>query len=277
MKTDPVTAYYQLRAAQTYFQKSPQSLTDKELAWLYGTVERQQRLEQQVMQSAQAAGVVVPDASVRDAMFEIQAQYEDSDQFHNDLESLGLSVSQLIDLLERQLRVEGVLEQQSAKAAPVSLEQARAYYDAHPEKFLKPERRQSWHLLITINPDFPENSRSSVFARLMAIRAEVLADPQRFQPLAQRYSECPTAINGGEMGWIPPGQLYPELDRALFELADGELSEILETDLGGHLLLCTGIDAQQMLTFESVAQSLSDKLFEAHKKKAQKDWLRELS
>jgi len=60
----------------------------------------------------------------------------------------------------------------------------------------------------------------------------------KFADLALKHSECPTALQGGVLGIVPRGKLYPELDAVLFSLKVGAVSDIVESEIGFHLLLC---------------------------------------
>ncbi|WP_210394783.1 nitrogen fixation protein NifM [Motiliproteus sediminis] len=276
MSDQGMNAYYALRASQHYFNKPPEQLDSTQRQWLSDTVRRQQQMEASVLATAEAAQVVVPDDQLRRAMDELQSQYEDTDSFLDDLGSYDLSVSQLSDLLERQLRVELVLERQSAAVTPAGLPEARSYYDAHPDKFLKPERRRTWHLMITVNDDYAENAREDVVQRLEKIRTDSIGDLALFKQHARRYSECPSALSEGELGWIPRGHLFPAIDDALFRLEEGEISPIVETEVGLHLVFCEEIETEQTVAFETVAETITTKLTEARQQQAQRAWLRSL-
>ncbi|MEH6825386.1 MAG: nitrogen fixation protein NifM [Motiliproteus sp.] len=270
-------AYYLLRAAQHHFQLQPHELSAEQHQWLETRVSNQQVMEANVLSSAEAANVIVPDELLRKALAEIEAQYEDVAALQDDLQRVDLTLSTLGELLERQLRVELILERQAATVAAASKADARHYYESHPQQFTQPERRQAWHLLITINPDYPENRRSRVLNKLNKIRAEIDGDLDRFQRQAQRHSECPSALKSGEMGWIPQGHLYPEIDKALFALNAGEISELIETEVGLHLVMCSEIQTAQRIPFAEVLSTLQQKLTEVQQRKAQQAWMRSLT
>ena len=110
-----------------------------------------------------------------------------------------------------------------------------------PEQFRRPETRLARHILITINDTIAENTRSAAGKRINAIQARLAKEPQRFEEQALKHSECPTALDGGKLGDLPRGKLFPELDKALFELKAGEVSGVLESELGFHVLRCDTI------------------------------------
>ncbi|WP_207061203.1 nitrogen fixation protein NifM [Motiliproteus sp. SC1-56] len=275
--TDPLTAYYRLRAAKSYFDAAPDALDPRQQAWLEGTVARQLELEKRVLGSETAATVIVSDERLRAALEEVRGRFPSDEAFMEDLERMGLSLPALSNLLERQLRVELALERQAASVDPVSNVEARAYYDAHPARFRRPEQRQARHILVTVNPAYPENQRAAVVARLERIREEVAAAPTRFDTLARRHSECPTALKGGEMGWLPRGQLFPAIDAVLFALDVDRVSAPIETEVGLHLVQCTAIRPETLRPFDEVAPVVIEKLTAAARQQAQRDWMRGLT
>src|ERR1019366_3830824 len=124
--------------------------------------------------------------------------------------------------LERELMVEAILEKVGTQAAKISDMDVELYYQYHPEQFRRPETRLARHILITINETIAENTRVEAGRRIAAIATRLAKDPKRFEEQALKHSECPTALEGGKLGDLPRGKLFPELDKALFELNAGE-------------------------------------------------------
>jgi len=94
--------------------------------------------------------------------------------------------------------------------------------------------------------------------RIRAIEEKLLRKPHQFDALAQRYSECPTAMREGRIGFVRRGQLFPQLDEALFRLRAGELSSVVESDMGFHVLLCKAIQPPNTLSLKK-ATRISEK------------------
>lgn len=258
------------------FNLPPEQLSEEQQQWLDEVVTRQLAMEAQVLASTEAGAVVIPAEALSHAMLAVRQQYEQADDFQQDLVGLGLTEQQLEQLLQQQLKVEAVLELKSADIVEIDEAEALQFYQAHPDKFLKPEQRQSWHLLITLNDEFEENSRETVMKKLVAIREETSGDLALFRQRAKRHSECPSALSDGEMGWIPRGHLFPAIDKALFELEENQITEVIETEVGLHLVYCSEIQQEEMLTFEQVAPKIIEKLTDQARRLAQKKWLSSL-
>lgn len=132
--------------------------------------------------------------------------------------------------------------------AKISDTDVEIFYHLHQPRIRRPETRVLRHILITLNDEFAENRPLKARARLNDIRKTLIKDPQRFAELALKYSECPTSLDGGLLGTVQRGQLYPELEPVAFALQAGELSAIAESPMGLHLLRCDSINAARELS-----------------------------
>jgi len=109
-------------------------------------------------------------------------------------------------------------------------EDVAAYYAAHHDEFQNPETVALRQILVpTMN-------------EARDVRRRLLKDPRSFPTLAQSLSRAPEASAGGVMGTFARGQLPPELERAAFALAPGQISEPVPTTFGFHVLR---LDAKQ--------------------------------
>ena len=175
--------------------------------------------------------------------------------------------------IERDLKVEAVLEQVGAAAPAVSDTEVEIFYLQHRERFSRPEMRALRHILITINEDLPGNKREAALTRIEAIRERLAKDPDRFGEQALKHSECPTAMNGGLLGKLPRGKLYAQVEATAFALTPGELSAVVESPLGFHVVLCDGIDAERLIPFADVRERVREHLTASRRAAAQKSWI----
>jgi peptidyl-prolyl cis-trans isomerase C len=150
------------------------------------------------------------------------------------------------------------------------------FYELQRDRFARPERRTARHILLTINAEFAENQRDVALARIERIAAQLQGQVEQFGTLARQHSECPTAMQQGQLGTLPRGQLYPALDAALFALAEGEMSGVVESELGFHLLLCEQIEPAELMTFAQVQSKIHMLLQTRRQREYQKSWLAQL-
>jgi parvulin-like peptidyl-prolyl isomerase len=97
--------------------------------------------------------------------------------------------------------------------------------------------------------------------------------PEDFSNLARANSECPTAMEEGKLGELKQGQLYPELDAALFSMREGEVSQIIESEIGLHILLCEKIRPGKHISFAEAEPKIRSTLEERSRRSCQKQWL----
>ncbi len=267
-------AYHLLRAALDRYGVGPRHLDAAQWAVAERLAERALALESRVLATPEAARTTLGAARVGGALAEIAGRYETRAEFLADLAASGLDEDALAAAIGRELRFDAVMEGIAAGAPVPDSDAARAFYDAHPERFHRPERRQARHLLITVNPDFSENDAATAAGRARDLADRLKADPSRFEELARTHSECPSALEGGRLGVVPRGRLYESLDDCLFGLAAGEVAGPIETEIGFHVLMCESILVARVVPFVRAEPSLLDFLAARSRRAAQTSWLR---
>lgn len=271
-----VKAYMAFKLSHAMFKCAPSELDGGQRGKLAATVKRQAEIEARVLSAAEAKDVVVPTVTVDKAVAQLMARYTDEAEFELALSAQGFDRVVLTEALLRELRVEAVLDKISSRSAAVSELDVQLHYQLRGESYSMPARRKVSHILVTINDQFPENTRERALARIGQIRARLAKKPDRFAEQAMKHSECPTAMNGGLLGEYGRGQLFPQLDAVLFEMALGEISAPVESELGFHLLRCDDISAEGVPPFEAVAPRIRAAIEAKRRKLCQRQWLSEL-
>ena len=265
-------AYLELKLAWSLFQKAPEALAEPEREQLKGVARRQEGIEQAILAHPDSADVVIPDTTLAARLQEIRQRYPSEAEYREDLARLGLDAGELAAAVTRDLRVEAVLERVAAGVPGITDVDAEIYYRLHPEAFDRPPSRRLRHILITWNnPKEKEKARQ----QLETLR-QTLADADAFGQAALRHSQCPTAMEGGKLGLVKPGNLYAELEPAAFALAEGEISPVLESPIGLHILRCDEILPSGMLPFAEVSARIIERLNDKRRTQAQRDWIKRL-
>jgi peptidyl-prolyl cis-trans isomerase C len=269
---------YQLfKLASERYQSKPDQLDALKRQQAENAVQRQLALEDAVLSSREASRVSVPAAQVEEAVKRIFSRYPSEDDFLLDLDTIAMTPEQLRIALARELRVEAVLDMISGDAVPVTDTDASLYYYMNLAKFHRPEVRTARHILITINEDYPENQRAAAFDRVSALAKRLGKKSHRFAEQALKHSECPTAMEGGLLGKVKRGVLFPELEQVLFGLSEGQMSDPVESPLGFHLLLCETIEKAQQIPLDQVLEKIREHLFTQRKTQLQRSWIESLN
>jgi peptidyl-prolyl cis-trans isomerase C len=276
MSEQSAIAYLAMKTAQQLYAKGLSNLDDAERQKVMRLARQQFELEDRVLGSPEAVDVAVPEATVRDALAEVLNRYLGQSEMESDLAGNGLDTDGYADALERELRVNGVLDKVGSRTAMVSDIDTELYYHYHLDQFHRPETRTARHILVTVNDDLPENGREAALARIEAVAARLAKDPKRFEEQAIKHSECPTALNGGLLGEVRAGQLYPELDAALFRLEPMQLSGVLTSPMGFHIVRCDAVSPAGPVPLEQVREKIRDHLQEKRRQTCIRAWLKTL-
>ena len=136
----------------------------------------------------------------------------------------------------RQIRYVAVTPEPFRVAREFSDEEISAYYDSHPEAFVRQEEARARHILFRL----PQNAAAEREERVRSIAQGVLDDLRGgadFAAAAAEHSEDEgTAAAGGDLGFFPRGQMMPPFEEAAFSLPIGELSDLVRSALGFHIL-----------------------------------------
>jgi nitrogen fixation protein NifM len=265
--------YYELKAALALFGKPCDALDETEQEKTRAVARQYMKIEAAVLASHEAQGVCLAPGEIEAAIETIRRRHPDPESYRASLASIHLDETTLAAALARDLLVDAVMNRVGARAGMVDATEAEIFYYTHLDRFSTPERRAARHILITVNDDFPENRATDAERRMREIARRLAAKPDRFEEQAIKHSECPTALNGGCLGEIQRGQLFPVLDETLFRLRPGELSAVLRSELGFHLLRCDAIHPARTTPYAEVADKLITTLTAERSRAEAKRWL----
>lgn len=160
------------------------------------------------------------------------------DQHMDEEEAFIQQVEETKEILLKQYAIQKLLAD-----VKVEEEEAKAYYDGHPQSFVAPPQVRARHILV----EEEEKAR--------AILNEI-KDGRDFAEAAKEYSTCPSKERGGDLGFFSPGQMVKEFDEVAFSLEEGELSHIVKTQFGYHVIQVEEKKESQPQSFEQVKDQL---------------------
>jgi len=167
-------------------------------------------------------------------------------------------------LTDAQLRANIALAKQwqAYAAKKVTEPDMRKYYAEYKDFFDKTTVRAS-HILLRVSPDAPAAEREQAKAKLAGLREQIVAKKLTFADAAKQYSQCPSASQGGDLDFFARKWMVAEpFAKAAFALKPGELSDVVVTDYGVHLILVTDRKPGTPTVFEAVAEDVRDCMLE---------------
>jgi peptidyl-prolyl cis-trans isomerase C len=175
------------------------------------------------------------DAEMADAMKQLRQQFPTEDAFKQALTAQRMTLEQLRDETRTQVLVSKLLQQEVASQIAVKPTEISAFYEKNPDKFQQPEAVRASHVLIMV----PEGAAPAVKAAARAKAENVLKQARAgadFARLARTYSDDASKQRGGDLGFFPKGQMVPAFEAAAFALAPNQISDIVESPFGFHVI-----------------------------------------
>ena len=159
--------------------------------------------------------------------------------------------------------VEYVMLDLEAVSASLSLSEddLRTYYKENLDRLGGKEERRASHILLNATKDMPVAERDKAKARAQELLAQVRKNPSNFAEIAKKESQdSGSAPTGGDLGFFARGAMVKPFEDAAFALNKGDVSDVVESDFGYHIITVTDIKAPKPPSFESVRAKLEEEL-----------------
>lgn len=173
--------------------------------------------------------------------------------------------AQLFQIPE-QVKAEYVVLDQAAVESQVSVSDAEVeqYYKTNTKNFVTPEQRTASHILITSPQGAKPAEQAAAKAKAEAVLAEVRKNPADFAAIARTQSQDPgSAAQGGDLGVVEKGGLVKSVEDAVYSLKEGEVSGIVPSEFGFHIIKVTSIKPSEQKPLEAARAEIAEELKKA--------------
>lgn len=189
-----------------------------------------------LVQESQARRIPVPETEVAARVGEIRKQFPDEQAFTNALAQRQMTPEELSADLREQLAAMKVVETVVTPMVVVGDQQIGEFYKKNPDRFQQPEGVRTSHILIRVPEKADAAARRAARAEAERVRAAAFKG-EDFAALARRHSQDQgSAVNGGDLGFVVRGQTVPAFEEAAFGLKPGQVSPVVETTFGYHVI-----------------------------------------
>lgn len=148
-----------------------------------------------------------------------------------------------------------------ARNETISDEAVRAYFDEHPDEFGQSEERKASHILISVPADASEDEKQAARDKAEGILAQVRQNPEQFTEIAKEHSDDPgSSTQGGDLGFFGRGVMVKSFEDKIFSMQLDEVSDLVETDFGLHIIQLTDIKEEKHPDLEDVREQIEKKL-----------------
>lgn len=197
---------------------------------------------------------------------DFKAQFKNPDEFQKYLKDMNYTEEKLKQETGKELMIYTLMDQWSANAPAVTDADLKAYYDGHAEQFKHGERVKASHILIQAKEGASAEEKAAAKQKAAGILAQLKGGAD-FAKLAAENSDDPgSKSRGGELGYFKKGQMVKEFEEAAFSTKPGELSGVVETKYGFHILKVAAHEAEGAVAFEETKPRLRN-FMETQKKR----------
>lgn len=198
------------------------------------------------------------DKQVAEKVAENRAKFKTEAEFEQALNSVNMTTKDMEEFTRKDLVISNYIQSSIVPKAEVTEADARKFYDDNLEKyFKKPESARASHILIGVEQGASEEERKKAKEKAETLLKRIKAG-EDFAAIAKTESSCPSSAQGGDLGNFTRGQMVPAFETAAFALKPGEVSEVVETQFGYHIVKLTAKEEAKTESFEDVKPKIME-------------------
>jgi peptidyl-prolyl cis-trans isomerase C len=227
-------------------------------------------------QESQKAGLGDLSKEADTQLENIKKGFGSEKEFQNVLKDRGIVIKDLKEDIKKGVYINAFLEKSVfSKMAPISEEEKKQEYETNKDKLNVPEEVRASHILIKFSDKATDEEKQKAREKIEALKSRLTAG-EDFAKLAKENSEDTSAANGGDLSYFRKGDMVKPFEDAAFSLEKDQISDVVETQFGYHVLKLTDKRPARTLTYEEVANDIATFLLNKHKREEINRFVEEL-
>ncbi|MFO7984581.1 MAG: peptidylprolyl isomerase [Desulfatiglandaceae bacterium] len=210
-------------------------------------------------QASVKEGIKIDEKSVKTKFEEWKKRFPDDAQYEQMLTALNVTEAEVKNEIRKGIAIQELIDQKFMEDIAVPEKEIKAYYDSHPEFFEQPQQVKARHILVKLEPEATEAEKEGALKKINEIQKKQEAG-EDFAQLAKEYSEDPSADKGGDLGYFGRQQMVKPFSDAAFDLESGQVSDVVKTRFGYHLIKVEDKKAASTAPYESVKEKIGQYL-----------------
>jgi peptidyl-prolyl cis-trans isomerase C len=212
-----------------------------------------------MFQVSQKTPVKDQDKQIEAAIAKLKARFKTEDDYKKGLQDQGLVEKDLRELIRRNVVIENHIEQTIVPTQKVTDAEVKEFYDKNPETFTQPEQVRASHILLTVDAKATDADKKKAKAKADEL-VKKLKGGADFAKLALENSGCPSSKQGGDLGYFGKGQMVKPFEETAFGMKPGEVSSVVETQFGYHIIKLVEKKSASKIAFNDVKAKIADSL-----------------
>jgi len=208
-------------------------------------------------QETKARGIKGDDKEVDQQMQQIRGQFKTEEEFTKALAGRGMTPERLRSDMNKETSIKTMMDAEVANVPPVTDAEIREFYEKNPDKFKQPEGVRASHILIPVPQGGDEAAKKAAKTKAQSLLKQVKGGGD-FAKLAKENSSDGSAQQGGDLGFFTRGQMVPPFEQAAFSLKPGQVSDVVETQFGYHIIKVTDKKDASTVPLEQVTDKVRE-------------------
>lgn len=218
-------------------------------------------------QESRSRGVKVDQSEVDAKVAELRKQFPTEDQFTKALQERGMTLDRLKHDALVDLSVNKLMDTAVATTPAVTDAEAQDFYTKNPDKFRQEEAVRASHILIRVPANADAATKKKARAEIDAVLKQARAGAD-FAKLAEEHSQDGSAAQGGDLNYFSRGQMVPEFEKVAFSLKPGQISDVVTTQFGYHIIKVTDHKPARVVPFQEASTDIKNYLDQQKKQQA---------
>ena len=217
-------------------------------------------------QESKSRGIKIDESEIDAKMQQLRSQFQTQEAFDKAMKERGMTLDKLRRDAKVDLSVTKLMDAEvSTVPGPSDLE-TKEFYEKNPNQFKQDEQVRASHILVRVDEKADAAKKAKARAEIDAVLKQARAGAD-FAKLAQEHSQDSSAAQGGDLSYFSKGQMVPAFDKVAFELKPGEISNVVTTQFGYHIIKVVDHKPGRVVPFEEASPQI--KRYLGEQKKAQ--------
>jgi peptidyl-prolyl cis-trans isomerase C len=210
-------------------------------------------------QESKARGIQANDTEIQAKLTQLRSQFPTQEAFDQALKQRNMTADTLKRDAQVDISVSKLIDAEVSTLPGPSDADAKAFYEKNPDQFKQAEQLRASHILIRVDQNADAAAKKKARAQIDSVLKQARGGAD-FAKLAQQHSQDGSAAQGGDLNYFGKGMMVPPFDAAAFALTPGEISDVVTTQFGYHIIKVTDRRPERTIPFEEAQGKIKEYL-----------------
>jgi peptidyl-prolyl cis-trans isomerase C len=200
-------------------------------------------------------GITVNDTEISESLAKVKERFPSEAEFNKMLAAMNLSAEGVSNKIKRSIAINKLVERDLVQKITVTDDETKGFYEGNPSSFSQPKQVKASHILVKTDAQSDETEKAKAKKKIASIQQKI-KNGEDFAELAKSNSDCPSGAKGGDLGFFGAGSMVKPFEEAAFSMKPGEISDIVETQFGYHLIKVTEQKEAQKISYQEAKENI---------------------